>query len=699
MNFLIDFVEQFFRQQKLAREEEKAAKAAEKAAEEAAVKARQAAIEEENKRRREEERAKREATRKAVEEEKARKEEEKRKRMQEEREREAARELKRKEREERLRAERREKEEKERKVKEEKEARLAKEREEKEKEKREREEKEEKERIEKEKKALKDKEEREAKEKLVAQQRVVTVTAGSSSAKQVVRNVPPATSPVKSNSSGLVTSGSSPAGLQRSPNTSVNSAITNNLPTLAKKGSYSSNKPPALSASISSPNILVNPNRAPPPPHLAQISQPGGSSSRGPPGISQPPTPHTPQLPHSSHAPPTPGMMFGSQGQPGGMMSPPALSPRLANYGHGALGSGHVSFGFSAAGGGPPTPQHPSHLGVHSHQPQPQQLQPSALPRGTFTNGPTSFDPTFQRVSGGGFAPGTGLPSPIGPPSKPKTPMTAGPSGSPTIPGVPSLAPGSGRRSVHDLPVGSNASGGAALGPISRPIAPIARPTGLIGTDNTSPGSNSPVRRSPSPKGIVLGSSALASVDDEVMPVAARRSIATTPFGASSIGGVGIGVSGVNVGVIGQPHWGSSSPRGDALGRSGPWGSTSVFSAAPGSRPGAATSIGTSGMINHNHNHHSNTLHPISGSHHHPQHSTVPPGVPPGNTGTFSLWRAPAPASASGANVDWHTGPPGPPGIIGTPFFNNAAPFMGHNHNTTPGSPVTHSGAGAGGGA
>lgn len=676
------------------------------------MKARQAAIEEENKRRREEERAKREATRKAAEEEKARKEEEKRKRMQEEREREAARELKRKEREERLRAERREKEEKERKVKEEKEARLAKEREEKEREKKEREEREEreeKERVEKEKKALKEKEEREAKEKLVAQQRVVTVAAaGPSSAKQVVRNVPPATSPVKPNSSGLVASGSSPAGLQRSPNTSVNSAINNNLPILAKKGSYSNNKPPAISASISSPNILVNPNRAPAPPHLTQISQPGGSSSRGPPGISQPPTPHTPQLPHSSHAPSTPGMMFGSQGQPGGMMpSPQALSPRLANYGHGALGSGHVPFGFSATasgGGGPPTPQHPSHLGVHSHQPQPQQLQPSALPRGTFTNGPTSFDPTFQRVSGGGFAPGAGLPSPIGPPSKPKTPMTGGSSGSPTIPGVPSLAPGSGRRSVHDLPGGSNAAGvGAAPGPISRPIAPIARPTGLMGTDNSSPGSNSPVRRSPSPKGVVLGSSALASVDDEVVPVAARRSITTTPFGVSSIGGVGIGVSGV--GVIGQPHWGSSSPRGDALARSGPWGSTSGFSAAPGSRPGVVASIGAPGMMNHNHNHnhHNNTLHPISGGHHHPQHPAGgPPGVPPGNVGTFSLWGAPAPGAggpSSGATVDWHTGPPpGPPGIIGTPFYNNAAPFMGHNHNATPGSPVTHSGAGAGGG-
>lgn len=674
------------------------------------MKARQAAIEEENKRRREEERAKREATRKAAEEEKARKEEEKRKRMQEEREREAARELKRKEREERLRAERREKEEKERKVKEEKEARLAKEREEKEKEKKEREEREERERVEKEKKALKEKEEREAKEKLVAQQRVVTVAAaGPSSAKQVVRNVPLATSPVKSTSSGLVTSGSSPAGLQRSPNTSVNSAVNNNLPTLAKKGSYNNNKPPAISASMSSPNILVNPNRAPAPPHLTQISQPGGSSSRVPPGISQPPTPHTPQLPHSSHAPSTPGMMFGSQGQPGGMMSSPqALSPRLANYGHGALGSGHVPFGFSAAGGGGgggsgPTPQHLSHLGVHPHQPQPQQLQPSALPRGTFTNGPTSFDPTFQRVSGGGFAPGAGLPSPIGPPSKPKTPMTGGSSGSPTIPGVPSLAPGSGRRSVHDLPGGSTGVG-AAPGPISRPIAPIARPTGLVGADNSSPGSNSPVRRSPSPKGVVLGSSALASVDDEVVPVTARRSIATTPFGVSSIGGVGIGVSGVSVGVIGQPHWGSSSPRGDALARSGPWGSTSGFSAAPGSRPGGLAPIGAPGMMNHNHNHHNNTLHPISGGHHHPQHPAGgPPGVSPGNAGTFSLWGAPAPGAggpSSGATVDWHNGPPppGPPGIIGTPFYNNAAPFMGHNHSATPGSPVTHSGAGAGAG-
>ena len=672
------------------------------------MKARQTAIEEENKRRREEERAKREATRKAAEEERARKEEEKRKRVQEEREREAARELKKKEREERLKAERREKEEKERKVKEEKEARLAKEREEKEKEKekekerekRERDERDERERIEKEKKALKEKEEREAKDRLAAQQRTAAAAAaGPSSVKQAGRNIPPATSPVKSNSSGLSTSGSSPAGLQRSPNTSMNNAISSHVSTLAKKGSYNNNKPPVLSTSMSSPNILVNPNRAPAPPHLAQISQPSGSSSRGPPGISQPPTPHTPQLPHSSHVPPTPGMMFGSQGQPGGMMSSSALSPRLGNFGHGTLASGHVSFGFNAAGGGPPTP-HPQHLGMHSHQPQPQQLQPSALPRGNFNNGPTSFDPAFQRVPVGGFNPasGAGMPSPIGPPSKPKTPMTmnGGSAGSPTIPGGPSLAPGSGRRSIHDLPSGSNAPG-ATPGPISRPIAPIARPTGPIGADNSSPRSNSPVKRSPSPKGVVLGSSALAADDDEVVPVATRRSTTTTPFGVSSIGsgvggGVGIGVSGV--GVIGQPHWGPSSPR-DALARSAPWGPPSGFSAALGARPGGAPPlpIGSSGMMNHNHNHHGNPLHPISSGH--PQHPAGPPGALPGNAGTFSLWRTPAPVGPSSATADWHTGPPG---IIGTPFFSNTAPFMGHNHNTAPGSPVTHTGAGAGGG-
>lgn len=114
-----------FRQQKLAKEEEKAQRAAEKAAEEAALKAKQAALEEEARKKREEERARREATRKAAEEEKLRKDAERRLRLAEEKEREAEKERKRKEREEKLRVERREREERERKARDEREAKLA----------------------------------------------------------------------------------------------------------------------------------------------------------------------------------------------------------------------------------------------------------------------------------------------------------------------------------------------------------------------------------------------------------------------------------------------------------------------------------------------------------------------------------------------------------------------------------------------
>lgn len=352
---------------------------------------------------------------------------------------------------------------------------------------------------------------------------------------------------------------------------------------------------------------------------------------------------------------------------------------------------------------------------------QQTQLQPSALPRNF--NGP-SFDPPYPRGGPPGLP--SGMPSPIGPPSKPKTPM-AGPSGSPTTPGggpgagpPSSLAPGSGRRSIHTL---SDVPGSSAppappllqnLGPISRPIAPIARPTGSTsaaanggGAENPSPGSTSPVRRSPSPKGL-LGSSALAADDDEVVPAAIRRPTGIAPFGGVSLGvkpalsglggvsmmsggGSGAGVGGVGVGMIGQPPWGPSSPRG-AVGdnhiglRSTPWGPPPGFSAAPGARPSGAPPppIGppgnnhNQGLNNHNHNHNGtgNGLHPIGHPHpHHPgPHPHPPPPGPPGAPGAgASLWGNPAP----GGVPDWQA----------PPFFGG--PFMSHN---TPGSPSRHSG-------
>jgi hypothetical protein len=403
-------------------------------------------------------------------------------------------------------------------------------------------------------------------------------------------------------------------------------------------------------------------------------------------------------------------MMFGNQGQPGGhpLMSPSAMSPRMGNFTPG----GHVPFGF---GGPPPGMQQP-----------PQQLQPSALPRNFNNNGPTPFDHAFQRVPVG--LPSVGVPSPIGPPSKPKTPMAGGggSSGSPTTPGGPGTAGGppppplAGRRSVHaltDAPGGGSgtttttgAGGPPNLGPISRPIAPIARPMGPTSAasgDNSSPGSNSPVRRSPSLKGVLLGSSALAADDDEVVPSAGRRQqTGTAPIGIGSGVGMGSGVGvGVNVGMggggagpgmIGQ-HWGPSSPRGgvgDNMARSTPWGPPPGFSAAPGARPPPPPPIGPPPPgANHNHNHnHTNQMqqHPIGHPHppsHHPQHH--PPGAPPppGSAGAASLWGAPT--AQAGVTPDWHSGSSGVP-----PFFGGAGPFMNHN---APGSPSPHSAGGAGG--
>lgn len=64
-------------------------------------------------------------------------------------------------------------------------------------------------------------------------------------------------------------------------------------------------------------------------------------------------------------------------------------------------------------------------------------------------------------------------------------------------------------------------------GPITRPvIAPIARPDG-------GSGSGSPNRRSPSPKGVVLGSSALAADDDEVVGGGGRRGSANPSWGTT----------------------------------------------------------------------------------------------------------------------------------------------------------------------
>jgi len=131
-----------------------------------------------------------------------------------------------------------------------------------------------------------------------------------------------------------------------------------------------------------------------------------------------------------------------------------------------------------------------------------------------------------------------GPPAPIGPPSS-------------------GLAPGAGRRPSSNN-IGSTPAPDVGL--IGRPLAPIGRPStsgtttppSATSTSAVSLSAASPVRRSPSPKG-VLGSSALAADDDEIM--SDRRVVG--------------GNAGVGVGP--PPGWrGFGSPR--AGNGASPWG-------------------------------------------------------------------------------------------------------------------------------
>ncbi|KAI5121483.1 hypothetical protein M0805_003938 [Coniferiporia weirii] len=169
-------------------------------------------------------------------------------------------------------------------------------------------------------------------------------------------------------------------------------------------------------------------------------------------------------------------------------------------------------------------------FGAYIPQMTPPTLGPSALPR-TFGAGPP-FEPGFGR----GLAPA----APIGPPkvglSNPLTSpiMVPGPSG-----------PTRRMSTAADL--------GPGPGPITRPIAPIARPMTTVNGDAASgsgsgSGGASPSRRSPSPKG-VLGSSALAADDDEVVSGAGRR-----------VAPVGQGWHSPRASVAAQTPWGNAPP-------------------------------------------------------------------------------------------------------------------------------------------
>ena len=132
-------------------------------------------------------------------------------------------------------------------------------------------------------------------------------------------------------------------------------------------------------------------------------------------------------------------------------------------------------------------------------------LGPSALLRNL---GGPGFDSSYPARAIG--TPAIISPGPIGPPQKTNS--------NPPPPSM--LAPGSGRRQSIIADPGP-------IGP-PRPIQPIARPTEQSGS-----GSASPVRRSPSPK--VLGSSALAAEDDEVVLTSRRTTINGPVWGAAPV--------------------------------------------------------------------------------------------------------------------------------------------------------------------
>ncbi|KAH8114975.1 hypothetical protein DFH11DRAFT_1590736 [Phellopilus nigrolimitatus] len=267
-------------------------------------------------------------------------------------------------------------------------------------------------------------------------------------------------------------------------------------------------------------------------PAVAPIAQPTRQPTR--PVVSmQPTTPVTPQHAQSSqHSSPTaqanvpPLTPIFPQSTP--MSTPQVLSPRAAF---------------------PPSPGVPAFGAYIPQMPHPP-LGPSAMPRAYGTGPP--FEPGFGR----GLAPA----APIGPPKV----------------GLPNHVNSPGMIAGPSAPTRRVSAAAADPGPITRPIAPIARPTNGMNGDASGSGSGSggasPSRRSPSPKG-VLGSSALAADDDEVVSAPGRR---TAPIAINQV-------------------W--HSPRGSAAAPT-PWGNappTPGFS-SPRSLSGANAGLGLWGQ-------------------------------------------------------------------------------------------------------
>lgn len=252
---------------------------------------------------------------------------------------------------------------------------------------------------------------------------------------------------------------------------------------------------------------------------------------------------------------------------------------------------------------GPPGP--PGMSGFPQYMPQMSvpSLGSSALPPG-FRAGPP-FEPSFGR----GLAPA----APIGPP-----PPKMGMSNPITSPIMAQSASVPTRRM----------STAADPGPITRPIAPIARPTTTVNGDSTSAsgsgsGGASPNRRSPSPK--VLGSAALLADDDEVVSALGRRAAPLAPLGQ---------------------NW--HSPCTSVAAGAGLWGPlppTPVFSSSPRTAPGVNGGLNIGGLW--------------------AQGSAPGPGMAPPSAGL----------------PDW-------PPHSGSHFFGGVPPFMHPNHPTA--SPPPH---------
>jgi len=342
--------------------------------------------------------------------------------------------------------------------------------------------------------------------------------------KEAKEKIAAQSTPAAGNSNASKSPSSSSPSFHRSPHPVLN-ANTNGVPANAKKAVDNKLSPPT----VASPPGVVEQVHRPHPPHLPPFN------AMSPQQMS----PHLPPPPHSG------GTMYGLL-----QMIPSTLSPNVGSF--------------------PPMGQYP--FGA----PNVQQHHPpgTPLPAGCgFNGGPPLFDPPFNRgmpigigvpIGGGGVPPDA--PSLIGLP-KQKTPLAPASTSAASL-SIHAAAQGR-RGSALVLNTSTEVAG---PGPIMRPIAPIARPPVGASGGGVSSGYRSPNRRSPSPKG-VLGSSALAADDDEVVAGTGPRRVVPRNLGAYGIE--------MPLGVPAGQTWSPASPRMVIM---APWG-LSGFSPSPRGAP------------------------------------------------------------------------------------------------------------------